>query len=106
MTPPKSTYEAELEEAAKKYASVHLLENELLVFSNCNLTTAQDLFPRVFQRYQDYVAGWNAKAERDTEQIRQLREALEFYANEENLRSLTGLPFGRRAREALKGEES
>jgi hypothetical protein len=34
-------------------------------------------------------------------------EALEFYADEKNMVSLTGLPFGRRAREALKevGEE-
>jgi hypothetical protein len=36
---------------------------------------------------------------------KKLREALEFYADEKNMVSLTGLPFGRRAREALKEEE-
>jgi hypothetical protein len=35
-------------------------------------------------------------------EIKKLREALEFYADEKNMVSLTGLPFGRRAREALK----
>jgi hypothetical protein len=35
-------------------------------------------------------------------EIKKLREALEFYADEKNMVSLTGLPFGKRAREALK----
>ncbi len=30
-----------------------------------------------------------------------MAKALEFYADEENMRSLTGLPFGRRARETM-----
>lgn len=35
----------------------------------------------------------------DREQV--LVEALSFYANEDSMKSLTGLPYGRRAREAL-----
>jgi hypothetical protein len=34
------------------------------------------------------------------------RAALKFYANEDNMRTLTGLPFGRRAREALQSTEA
>jgi hypothetical protein len=33
--------------------------------------------------------------------VKALEKTLEFYADEENMHSLTGLPYGRRAREIL-----
>ena len=38
-------------------------------------------------------------------EIRRYKEALEWYADESNMKSLTGLPYGRRARAALEKKE-
>jgi predicted metal-binding protein len=52
--------------------------------------------------YKEAAKSETEEINRLQSEIKKLREALEFYADEKNMVSLTGLPFGRRAREALK----